>query len=150
MIKLITAALILFTFFSCTDDAAFNDPSFQGIKDGETWRANDAKVTINTDGSMIVEATTNYEVVKFEILSSDIGTHTFGIDASNLASYKITLNGSTESYTTGVNFGGGALQITESPSETGKLSGKFTLRGVNLEGMEAVFTYGVIYNIPVQ
>jgi hypothetical protein len=56
MKKIILVLAILFSFVSCTDDVSFNDPSFQGIKNGENWRATDARVILNTDGSMTVEA----------------------------------------------------------------------------------------------
>ena len=55
----------MFSFVSCTDDVVFNDPSFQGIKDGENWRATDARVILNDNGTMTVEAYSQFEIVKF-------------------------------------------------------------------------------------
>lgn len=150
MKKILLVLTILVSFVSCTDDVTFNDPSFQGVKEGETWRANDARVILNPDGSMIVEAYSQFEVVTFEVSSANVGTRTFGVNTSNVASYEVTIDGVTDTYETGVGIGSGKLKITESPSVSGKLSGEFTFRAVNANGIEAGFTHGVIYGIPVK
>jgi hypothetical protein len=150
MKKLILIVTILVSFISCTDDVTFNNPSFQGFKEGEFWRANDARVILNSDGSMTVEAYSQFEVVTFDVSSPNIGTRVFGVNAANVATYDITIDGATKSYETGVNIGSGELEITESPAVTGKLSGTFKFRAVNADGTEAGFTNGVIYSIPVK
>lgn len=150
MKKLILIVTILVSFISCTDDVTFNNPSFQGFKEGEAWRANDARVILNSDGSMTVEAYSQFEIVTFEVSSANIGVRTFGVNAANVASYDVTIDGVTKSYETGVNVGSGELEITESPTVTGKLSGTFKFRAVNADGTEAGFTNGVIYSIPVK
>lgn len=150
MRKVILALLIMFSFVSCTDDVTFNDPSFQGIKDGENWRANDARVILNANGTMTIEAYSQFEVVKFVVSSPNIGIRTFGVNASNVASYDATFDGITTTYTTGVDIGSGELNITESPAVTGKLSGTFKFRAVNVDGTESGFTNGIIYSIPVK
>ena len=150
MRKVILALLIMLSFVSCTDDVTFNDPSFQGIKDGENWRANDARVILNANGTMTVEAYSQFEVVRFVVSSPSNGTRTFGVNNSNVATYDATYDGITNSYTTGVDLGSGELKITESPTVAGKLSGTFKFRAVNADGTEAGFTNGVIYSIPVK
>lgn len=150
MRKVILVLLIMFSFVSCTDDVTFNDPSFQGIKDGENWRANDARVILNANGTMTIEAYSQFEVVKFVVSSPSKGIRKFGVNTSNVASYVATYDGITESYTTGVDVGSGELKITQSPTDTGKLSGTFKFRAVNANGTESGFTNGVIYNIPVK
>ncbi|WP_338377038.1 DUF6252 family protein [uncultured Flavobacterium sp.] len=150
MKKLILVLTILVSFVSCTDDVTFNDPSFQGMKDGETWRANDARVILNPDGSMIVEAYSQFEIVTFEVSSSNVGIRTFGVNTSNVATYEVTIDGVTDTYETGVGIGSGELEITESPAVSGKLSGTFKFRAVNANGIEAGITNGVIYSIPVK
>jgi hypothetical protein len=150
MRKVILVLLIIVSFVSCTDDVTFNDPSFQGIRNGENWRANDARVILNSDGTMTVEAFSQYEKVTFNVSSAAIGTRTFGLNSSNVASYESTIDGVTASYATGVNVGNGELKITESPNVTGKLSGKFKFRAVNANGDEVGYTDGVIYSIPVK
>ena len=150
MRKVIIVLLIMFSFVSCTDDVVFNDPSFQGIKDGENWRATDARVILNDNGTMTVEAYSQFEIVKFIVSSPSKGTRTFGVNASNIATYDVTRDGITRSYTTGVNLGSGELKITENAATTGKLSATFKFRAVNLDGTEAGFTNGVIYNVPVK
>jgi hypothetical protein len=150
MKKVILVLIIMFSFVSCTNDVVFNDPSFQGIKNGENWRATDARVILNADGTMTVEAYSQFEIVKFTVSSANVGTRTFGVNASNVATYDITLDGIKDSYTTGVDLGSGDLKITESPVETGKLSATFRFRAVNVDGKESGFTNGVIYNVPVK
>ena len=150
MRKVILVLLIMFSFVSCTDDVTFNDPSFQGIKDGENWRANDARVILNANGTMTIEAYSQFEVVKFVVSSPSKGIRKFGVNTSNVASYVATYDGITESYTTGVDVGSGELKITQSPTDTGKLSGTFKFRAVNENGTESGFTNRVIYNVPVK
>ncbi len=150
MKKIILVLSIFVTLVSCTDDVTFNNPSFQGMKNGENWKATDARVILNTDGSITVEAYTQFEVVTFEVSSASIGTKTFGVNSSNIAAYDVTIDGVTDSYETGTNIGTGELKITESPTVTGKLSGTFKFRAVNDDGVEAGFTNGVIYSIPVK
>ena len=150
MKKLILIVTILVSFISCTDEVTFNNPSFQGFKEGEAWRANDARVILNPDGSMTVEAYSQFEIVTFEVSSANVGTRIFGVNTANVASYDVTIDGVTKSYETGVNIGSGELEITESPTVTGKLSGTFKFRAVNADGTEAGFTNGVIYSIPVK
>lgn len=150
MRKVILVLLIIFSFVSCTDDVTFNDPSFQGIRNGENWRANDARVILNSNGTMTVEAYSQFEIVTFEVSSAAVGTRTFGLNASNVASYESTIDGITDTYETGVNIGNGELKITESPSVSGKLSGTFKFRAVNQNGDEVGYTDGVIYSIPVK
>ncbi|WP_339838405.1 DUF6252 family protein [uncultured Flavobacterium sp.] len=150
MKKIILVLAILISFVSCTDDVSFNDPSFQGIKNGENWRANDARVILNPDGSMTVEAYSQFEIVTFEVSSANVGTRTFGLNTANVATYDVTIDGVTDSYETGVDVGSGELKITESPAVTGKLSGTFKFRAVNANGIEAGYTNGVIYSVPVK
>lgn len=150
MKKITLFLLIIVSFVSCTDDVSFNDPSFQGVKNGENWRANDARVILNANGTMTVEAYSQFEIVTFEVSSAAVGTRTFGLNNANTASYESTINGVTDSYATGLNVGSGELFITESPSVTGKLSGTFKFRALNANGEEVGYTDGVIYSIPVK
>ena len=150
MKKNILIFLATITLFSCTDDVSFNNPSFQGVKDGEIWRATDARVIANANGTFIIEAYTQFEVVKLEISSGAVGTRVFGINNANKASYQSTLNGTTTSFSTGVGIGSGELKITESPSVTGKLSGTFKFGAVGADGKESGFRNGVIYSIPIK
>lgn len=150
MRKVILVLLIIVSFVSCTDDVSFNDPSFQGIKNGENWRATGARVILNSGGTITVEAYSQFEKVTFEISSGAIGTRTFGVNTSNTASYESTIDGVTDAYETGVDIGNGELKITESPLVTGKLSGTFKFRALNEDGEEVGFTNGIIYSIPVQ
>ena len=125
MRKVILVLLIMFSFVSCTDDVTFNDPSFQGIKDGENWRANDARVILNANGTMTIEAYSQFEVVKFVVSSPSKGTRTFGVNASNVASYVATYDGITDSYTTGVDVGSGELKINSTKYPCARLSRSF-------------------------
>ena len=150
MRKIILVLLIITSFVSCTDDVTFNDPSFQGIRNGENWRANDARVILNSNGTMTVEAYSQYEKVVFEVSSAAVGTRVFGLNASNVAKYESTIDGVTSTYETGIDIGNGELKITESPNVTGKLSGTFKFRAVDNNGNEVGYTDGVIYSIPVK
>lgn len=150
MKKILIVLSVLFALNSCTNDVEFNNPSFQGLKDNLTWRAIDTKVNLNADGSMTVEAYTEYEVVTFKVSSAAVGTRTFGINNSNKATYSINIDNVEDFYSTGVNLGSGELNITESPAVSGKLSGTFKFRALNDDGEDVAITFGKIYSVPVQ
>jgi hypothetical protein len=150
MKKIILVLSLLLSIVSCTNDVSFNDPSFQGVKSGETWRANDARVILNADGTMTVEAYSQFEIVTLNVASSGLGLKTFGVNGSNTATYKVTLNGVTDTYTTGIGSGSGQINITQNPTATGKLKATFNFRAVNAAGVEEGFTGGVVFNVPVK
>ncbi len=150
MKKILIILSVVFTLNSCTNDVEFNDASFQGLKDNLTWRAIDTRVSLNADGSMTVEAFTEFEVVTFRVSSAAVGTRTFGINNNNRASYAINIDNVENFYTTGTNLGSGELKITESPLVTGKLSGTFKFRALDENGEDVSITFGKIYSIPIQ
>ncbi|HBK84099.1 MAG TPA: hypothetical protein DDZ41_11000 [Flavobacterium sp.] len=150
MKKIVYLLIVSITLYSCTDDVSFNSPSFQGVKDGQVWRASDARVIVNKNGAYTIEAYTQFEVVKFEISSGAVGTRIFGVSNANKVSYQTTIDGTTQSFSTGIGAGSGELKITESPAVSGKLSGTFKFIVVNSNGDKSGFTNGVIYSIPIK
>jgi len=80
------AATVLLT--SCQEDIQTNTPAFQANFNNASWRANDARVSIDETGAMSITAYTQYETIVLETSSSNIGTYVLGTEnTSNFASY---------------------------------------------------------------
>ena len=80
------AATVLFT--SCQEDIQTNTPAFQANFNNASWRANDARVSIDETGSLSITAYTQYETIVLKTSSSNIGTYVLGTEnTSNFASY---------------------------------------------------------------
>lgn len=80
------AATVLFT--SCQEDIQTNTPAFQANFNNASWRANDARVSIDEGGAMVITAYTEYETIVLKTSSSNLGTYILGTaDVSNFASY---------------------------------------------------------------
>ena len=79
---LFIASLVL---SACTTDIQTNNPAFQAKFNDATWRANDARVSIDGDGRFVITAYTQYETIVLRASSSDLGTYVLG--STNQDSY---------------------------------------------------------------
>lgn len=80
------AATVLFT--SCQEDIQTNTPAFQANFNNASWRANDARVSIDGTGAMTITAYTQFETVTLKTSSANLGTYILGTDnTANFASY---------------------------------------------------------------
>lgn len=148
--------IVLFSLFSCQEDVRFNNPSFQGTKDNEFWRAVQSIATVNSGGSLVIEAYTATEVVTLKTNSALAGTYSIGTTPMNTASYVFTdpLTKETIDFSSGFNVGDGQIVITEYDAVAKTISGTFKFNIVNtfdnpLAGPTLNFQYGVFYKIPV-
>ncbi|MCL9768829.1 DUF6252 family protein [Flavobacterium sp. HXWNR69] len=90
MRKIISLLALLVIFSSCEEDIKTNTPAFQANLDNVFWRANDARVTVNPAGGLIITAYTPYETVTLETNSASVGTYILGTsDDSNFVTYDI-------------------------------------------------------------
>ena len=91
---------------SCTNDIETNTPAFQAKFNDATWRAKDARVSLDTDGSFVITAYTQYETVVLRASASEIGTYVLGTtNQDNYVSYDFDGEGIVSSYDTSLNAG---------------------------------------------
>ena len=80
--------IIAIVFSSCQEDLKSNSPGFQGLKDDVFWRANDARAYISTNGTLSIEALTQYEQITLNTSSANVGTYILGTtNTNNSATY---------------------------------------------------------------
>lgn len=148
MKKIFSIVAFLLVFLSCQQEIKTSTPSFQAEKDNVFWRAKDAKVKYNSDGSITISAYSSYEIVTLRLPSPDPGTYTLGTNAVAYATYTYTLNGVTNHYETGENIGNGQVIIKPSTAP-GTFTGTFRFNAENEEGEVINYNKGVFYQIPV-
>lgn len=87
-------------FVSCENDIKTNTPAFQGEKDNVLWKANEARVTVNNDGTITLNGYTDFEVVSVRVPNA-VGKYDLGTtDGGVFASYSYTNSGSVYYYET--------------------------------------------------
>lgn len=146
---------LFFAFISCQEDVKFNNPSFQGLKDNVFWRAVDSKAILSTNGSLSIEAYTRNEKVILKTTSILPQTYILGTSTSKSASYVLTDPSGIITFSTGINFGEGQIEITEYDAVNKTVTGTFRFNAENnsvdnpLVGPVLNFQNGVFYKIPV-
>ncbi len=148
MKKLFSIVAVLFMFLSCQQEIKTSTPSFQAEKDNVFWRAKEAKVKYNSDGSITISAYSSYEIVTLRLSSPDQGTYTLGTNSDTYATYTYTLNGVTKHYETGENIGNGQVIIKPSTAP-GTFTGTFRFNAEDEDGEVINYNKGVFYQIPV-
>ncbi len=100
MKKIFSIVALTLLFVSCENDVKTNSPAFQGEKDNVFWRAADSKVTINTDGTVSINAYTDKELLTLTVPNS-VGTYELGtVDQDTNASYSYNNEGTFMYYET--------------------------------------------------
>jgi len=115
-----------FAFFSC-EDIQTNDPAFQGNINGEFFRANDSRATMNNDGSWSIQGISATEIMTFRIPPGPIGPYELGGLSSSSATYE---DGNGNIYATNP-LGSGVLEITARCLSCETLSGTFYFTAIN-------------------
>jgi len=145
-------------FTSCEEDVKFNTPAVQGLKNNELWKADDFTALLNSNGSVVITATNEFETVVLRTRDKNPGTYTLGVNNANMASFTISeLTGVGDSFQTGTsadeNNGVGEIIISNDTRETdlarGYISGSFRFNAYNDEGDIVYFTNGVFYKVPL-
>lgn len=100
MKKIFAIVSLVLVLTSCENDVKTNSPAFQGEKDNLFWRAGDSRVTLNTDGTVTINAYTDYEVISATVPNA-VGTYDLGT-ANNaiFASYSFNNQGTLLYYET--------------------------------------------------
>lgn len=148
--------IVLFSLFSCAEDVRFNNPSFQGMKDGVFWRAIQSTATVYPGGSLVIEAYTGTEVVTLKTNSAIVATYFLGTSTNKTASYVLAdpLTNKSVTFSSGFGIGDGQIVITEYDQVGNTISGTFKFNLENtlenpLAGPALNFQNGVFYKIPI-
>ena len=154
MKKYILFLVVFFAVVSCEEDVRFNNPSFQGMKNNVFWRAVQAKATLGSDGSMLIEAYTGTEVMSLKMTSTTAQKYPLGTSNSKTAVYVINQGNSEIRYTTGIDIGNGEIIITKYDAENSTISGTFKFNAKNVDDSSSAdpvlnFQQGVFYKVPV-
>jgi len=75
MKKLISLLAVAILLTSCEQDIQTNTPAFQAKKNDVFWRSNNAKVSIDVDGRMIITAYNQNETVTLKTASTVPGVY---------------------------------------------------------------------------
>ena len=146
--------MVLFVVVSCEEDVRFNNPSFQGMKNNVFWRAVQAKATLASDGSLLIEAYTGTEVMSLKMTSTTTQKYPLGTSNSKTAVYVINQGNSEIKYTTGIGIGSGEIILTEYDDLNRTISGTFKFNAKNIDDNSSSdpvlnFQQGVFYKVPV-
>ena len=152
MRKFIYFYVLAINFFSCQEDVQFNNPAIQAQKQGVLWRASEFKVSLTSNGEVVILGSKGLESVTLKTTTITPHTSIFGVDASNFGEYNNNVVGFKGNYSTGFNGGSGQLIISNYENNT--ITGSFKFKAINtntmLENPDSVnFTEGVFYKIPI-
>ena len=101
MKRILSLFIIAIAFSACQEDLQSNTPGFQALKDDEMWKAVDVRAYMALDGSLSIEAYSEYEQVTLNTSSANEGVYTLGTtNTANFAHYEATYNGVDLEYAT--------------------------------------------------
>ncbi len=154
MKKYLPFLIVLFSLVSCEEDVRFNTPSFQGLKDNVFWRAIQTRATLASNGSVVIEAYSGYELITLKITSTTLQTYFLGTSSSNTATYVLKDANGEVTFITDFGIGNGQVQVTEYDDVNHTISGTFKFNAENVDdnplyGSELNFQQGVFYKVPV-
>jgi hypothetical protein len=154
MKKIFFALIALSLVFGCQDDVEFNQPAFQGIKDGnELWKATSYSVSIDVDGALTFSGTSNQREVRITVPYAAVGAaFRLGDVDSMYATYEEfgTVFSTRNDPASGVEYLYGELEIEEIDYTSNTFTGTFKFNAYNSAGTAvANFTEGRFFKLPL-
>lgn len=154
MRKLFLCLALGLVFFSCEDDAKFNDPAFQAQINYRFWQAKGAVAEIK-NGDLQIYANDGVESLTLRIPNYQLGQrYEFGVDDTNVAVYRKIVDKDTLRYKSGSNAGSGYVVLHAADQQApGTLSGVFVveMKSTTDASLPHVkFHEGVFYHIPIR
>ena len=155
------AVLLLFvsTLISCSQDITFNNvAAFQGVKDNEGWKAEDAAASRSLNALLTIKAVTFNETMTLTmpvpgafIVQENVNghmTYTLGSSEARKATYTRISEDGDVFYQTG----DGQIIVTDYDGAT--ISGKFHFNAINTNSLSTAphtvsVQSGVFYKVPV-
>ena len=135
----------LLLLVSSCDNSEVIETVLQAEIDNTFYRALDAGITANEDGTFLIQGVTQQETLTMKIASLAVRTYDFGGARENYASFE-NLNGDT--YFTNPN-GDGKVTISNYNEETQTASGSFNFNAI-IEGVDTITVHnGLFYEAPI-
>jgi len=79
----------LITIFSCQKEVEFNDPAFEGLRNGQVlWRAGSYNVSFDANGFLTISGSDGSGDLSFTIPGGSVGTYTLGVIDNTFATYQ--------------------------------------------------------------
>ena len=154
MKKIILFCFTLVCLVSCQQDIQFNNPSFQGLKNNNFWRASSSKAQIK-DGVLTVKGYFKNEEVTLSTNVTDLNTYALGAASKNTAIFEIIDETNIETYTTNSESGNGYIIINEYDKVNQTISGTFKFNAATSSTATTAanlvnFQQGVFYKVAIQ
>ncbi len=144
MKQIITFLLLVLVLTSCEENVQDNTPALQGTIDDTFFRANDARGTLNEDGSFLIQGINGVETITFSFSQSQSSKFGFGGDRPHFASFE---DKDGNIYTTRPE-GSGSFQFINRCTDCGFVSGEFNFMAVRA-GIDTIFVdQGVVFKVP--
>ncbi|GHC46503.1 DUF6252 family protein [Ulvibacter litoralis] len=141
--------LLFFLFaivFSSCENTETNDPALQAQLDGSFFKAIDARVSENEDGTYLIQGVTQRETLTIKV--SSIGVRSYGLGGSS-ANYASFERASGDTYFTNP-YGSGTVVISNYDETAGNISGTFDFTAV-IEGVDTLVAQrGIFFEAPVK
>jgi hypothetical protein len=151
MSRFLGVIALFFVLVSCEEQVKFNNPSVQGLKDNEIWRATLIVAVQYPDGSMVMDAYEKNEILTLKTNSTKPQVYYLGVDVSNSATFVQKIYAEKTGFSTGINRGDGQVEITEYDAVNSTITGTFKFNAVNdsLAASNMNFQQGVFYQVPL-
>ena len=154
MKKLLTALLILLTFFGCQDNIQSSSPALKGLQNGDfTWRSSYSTVVVDASTGLTITGTDGNGTLTLQVPTVASGSFVLGANATALATYSVgSTMYSTNNNGTGsiVYLGDGEITIDELDAVNGTVTGSFYFNAYTADGERVMnFSEGIIYKLPV-
>lgn len=158
MKKIAALFALVLTMSACSDEITRNNPGFEGLKNGQRWRAADVTAVKSANGTLVLTGITQFETLVLKTTSTTPSTYTLGTGIANQASFLISQNGEEISYQTGIEKGEGQIIITEFDDVNQTITGSFEFKApklgatlpTDLDPAEIQFQKGIFYKLPLQ
>ncbi len=150
MKKTLQFVILNLVLLSCQTEVKFNNPSLQGQRQGEFWRAQNYSA-IKTSLGLTIQANQGLETIIMHTTSIANQTFEFGLSNSVYAIFDTKNAGQNNNYNTGTT-GDGEIIITD--YSRGMVTGTFKFNATNTDPLLIIqdkinFKEGVFYKIPV-
>jgi len=154
MKKGLSALVLIFCLLSCSDGVEFNNPTLQGIKDGqEVWKTSNYSVDIDSNGFLTITGSNSDGTLTLNVPSVSIGTYVLGSVSSMEASFQ---DNNTLFSTSNIgdrgpfNFSDGEIVIEEIDFANNIFTGTFRFNAYNFSGATSInFIEGIFYRLPL-
>lgn len=153
MKKIALILITLITVVSCRDDVQFNNPGFEGLRNGNfLWKASSYDVVIDANGYLTFSGSNGDSSLSLTIPSAAIGTYTLGDVNSMRATYNDGIAYATiqDGNANPVSVSDGQIVIEDINFINKTFTGKFNFNAYDVSGINVVnFSQGIFFKLPL-